>query len=305
MDGLTKGIVATIVLVVLLVVGLMVFRTVDQGETCVVTTFGKVSHIAGPGLNMRWPLIQSFNCFSSRMLIYETSDVPGESRADFTDVVVEANTNDGQQMQVRYGISFHVDPDKAILVYTEVARDNHGLVERVVKFHSRSKVRLTLQEHKAGKLYSGDIVGVQTEIETQLRELFKADHITLDAFVLRKISFDPDYIASIEQQQISKENIETKSYDAQAAVYTAQETAALATGDANAEIERAKGHSESVKIQAAADAESINLRGESLKNYPQILSLEFFEALKTINWALVPWDQIAPFMPIPPTGLGQ
>ena len=263
----TGGIIA----LVLIVAAFAILRTVDQGEICVVTAFGKVTRIASPGLNGRWPLVERFNCFSSRAAVYETSDAPGESQADYTDVTVNANTSDGQVIDVRYSVSFHIEPEQAMTVYTQVAKNNKEVVERVVKFYSRSHVRLILQENQADYLYSGSIIEVQSEVEAKLKDLFAENYVTLDSFVIRKISFDPDYVAAIEQQQIAKENIETAQYNSQAAVYSAQQTAELAKGQAQANIEIAKGDAESIRIKAIAEAEALATKGQALRSLPEML----------------------------------
>lgn len=301
MEKGTKVLMTVGVFVVLVIIlGFMTIRNIEQGEVCVVTAFGKVNRMASPGFNLKMPFfVERFNCFSTRLLVYETGDEPGQSQADYTDIVVEANTADGQVIQVRYSVSFHVEPNAAMTVYTKVGRNDDDVVERVVKFHSRSKVRLTLQEYKADVLYSGNIVTVQTEIEDQLDVLFAANNVSLDAFVLRKISFDPDYVAAIEQQQIAKENIETAQYQSQAAVYEAQKNIEIAKGQAQANIELAKGEAEAVKIQAAADAEALSLKGVALRNFPEMLKLEMIQALKYAKFMFFPSDSITPFLPLP------
>ena len=292
-------------LAVLLCVAVVVFlsgiRIVDQGEVCAVTTWGKITHTVSPGFTWRWPLVQFYRCYSTRAVIYETSDNVEESQADYKDYVVEANTTDGQQIGVKYSISVHIKEGDATYVYTNVGKDMSEVIERVVKFYSRSVVRLTMQEYQADQLYTGDVFEVQSGIEQKLSELFTENHVVLNAFVLRKIDFDADYVQTIEAQQIAKEKIETAQYDAQAAVFSAQQTIELATGTAGAKGEQAKGDAQAAIINAEAEAKAIALRGQALEQFPQVLQLNFIEMLKFANFMFFPSDTITPFFPLPPT----
>jgi regulator of protease activity HflC (stomatin/prohibitin superfamily) len=287
--GIKPGSVIAGVLVLFAVL-MLVFgiRNVDQGETCAITTFGKISGIANTGFNIRLPIVQTYHCFSQRDLVYETGEQPEKSNADFTDVTVDANTSDGQQVQVRFSESFHTERQDVMDVYSNVATDDREVVERVVKFYSRSVVRLTMQEYPSDILYSGNLAKVQDEIFKKLDPLFTAKKIKLTAFVLRKLDFDPDYVAANEKKQIAKEGITTAEYEAKAAVYTAQKTAELARGESQAMIEKAKG-----------EAEAITIKGTALRNFPEMLKLNFIEVLKLSKFMFLPSDGITPFLPLP------
>ena len=278
------GVLALIVILVLL----FGIRNVDQGETCAITTFGKITGIANTGFNLRLPIVQSYHCFSQRDLIYETGEDPDKSNADYTDITVDANTSDGQQIDVRFSISFHTEPQNVVDVYSNVATDDREVVERVVKFYSRSVVRLTMQEYAADVLYSGNLLQVQNEIFKKLDLLFAAKKIKLTAFVLRKLDFDPDYVIANERKQIAKEGITTAEYEAKAAVYQAQKIAELARGESQAMIEKAKG-----------EAEAITIKGTALRNFPEMLKLNFIEVLKLSKFMFLPSSGIIPFLPLP------
>jgi len=298
------GTAVAVVLIVLVIVLGSSARTVDAGETCVVVRFGEIRGHLSQGLHFVTPLVTSLRCYPLRTVVYETSDQPNESKADYTDFTVDANTSDGQQVQITFGVGFHIEPDEAEYVYRNVGATTIQVVERVVKFNARSVVRKIAQDFEASALYTGDIFRFEEDIRVQLETLFAAQHITLDTFALRKIAFDENYVQAIEQQQIAKEGIETARFQSQAAEFEANRTAALAKGDAQASIERATGNAEAVRIAAAAEADAIRLRGEALKSFPEVLQLNFIEALRTIQWMVLPSD-IVPLIPFESFGGGQ
>lgn len=283
------GPLAIILLIVLIVLASTGFaRVVDAGEACAVTTFGDVTAVAGPGFHFRIPIVQQFNCYSTRGMVYETSREPGESHADFRDVFVDAQTSDGQPITVTFSVRFYVPKENVRDVYAKVGENMNMVTERVVKFHSRSVVRLTMQRYPAQQLYSGDVFNVEADIGQRLQALFAEKGVVLDSFALRKIAFDDDYVAAIEQQQIAQEQIETARYQAQAAIYQAEKTVQLAKGDAQAEIERARG-----------DAQAIEERGKALDKYPQILQLEFIKQLTGVSWGILPSEGLTPLIALP------
>jgi regulator of protease activity HflC (stomatin/prohibitin superfamily) len=292
----TLAVIAVVLAVILVPFSLI---TVDASETCAITTWGRLVGQASSGLHWRTPLVTHFRCYTQRGVVYEASANPDTSEADYTDFTVEAQTSDGQQIDVTYSVRFYIAPENVQSVYANVGENMHLIAERVVKFHSRSIVRLTMQEYAASTLYTGSITGVQSEIETELTTLFAASGVTLDSFVLRKIDFDPDFIQAIEAQQIARENIETANFQAQSAEFEADRIGVLARGEADAAIERARGEAQRQRLLADAEAYSITVRGEALKNNPALVQWEFVRNLATAKWMILPDTGITPLLPVP------
>jgi regulator of protease activity HflC (stomatin/prohibitin superfamily) len=292
-------------LAILIVVLLVVFassgfmRVVDAGEACAVTTFGDITGVAGPGFHLRLPLAQHFNCFSTRALVYEASKEPGESDADFTDVIVDAQTSDGQSVTVTFSVRYYVPQGSVMDVYRQVGENMALVNERVVKFHSRSVVRLTMQKYPAQQLYSGDVFKVETDISERLNTLFGVKWVVLDSFSLRKIAFDDNYVGAISQQQIAQVQIETARFQAEAAKYEAEKNVELAKGDAQAEVERAKGDAQAEIERARGDALAIEERGKALDKHPRILQLEFINQLTGVSWGILPSEGLTPLIALP------
>jgi regulator of protease activity HflC (stomatin/prohibitin superfamily) len=266
-------------------------RQVSAGEACVVTRFGKVRSVAEPGLN--FGIGNKYQCFSTRSLVYETVENPRESGADFTDFPVDARTRDGQQIdRVTYSVRFRLPPDRAATTFREVARTTDQIVERVVKFHSRSIVRNSMQEYPADKLYSSQIDDVVKEIEAEIRPELESKGLILEAFTIRKIDFNEAYEQAVNARQIAAENVKRAEQEALAAETKAK-------GEALAEIEKAKGDAEAQRLRAAAEAESIRLRGEALRLNPSVAQLEFFEAIKAGKVQFLPSNGIQTLLPVP------
>ena len=294
------AIVAAAVIFFGLIVGGLAYTPVEVGTVTLVKRFGGLTgQVLEPGLHWRAPFIDQIVTIPTVVQSYETSDNPGASGADYTDLPVNAQTVDGQQISIKYTVLFRISPDKAVDIVQNVGRLRE-VVENVVKAHSRNLTRLSAQSHTAEDLYSGEgIFAYEDNVRDALAKEFEKYGIFLDDFLVRKIDFDTEYINAIEQQQIAQEAIQTAQYQAEAAEYEKQ-----------GQIRLAEAGAERIKLLAAADAErqrlladseaySIQMRGEALKDYPELVQWEFVRNLEGIQWGILPGDGITPLMPLP------
>jgi regulator of protease activity HflC (stomatin/prohibitin superfamily) len=230
---------------------------------------------------------------------YETSDKPGQSDADFTDIPVNAQTVDGQQIVIKYTVIFRIPPENAVSILQNVGPLGE-VVENVVKAHSRNLTRLLAQGYTAEGLYSGDgIFDYQETVRTQLGAEVGRYGVLLDDLLIRKIEFDGDYIAAIEQQQIAQEQIETAQYQAQAAEHQRDQQITLGEGDKERAILMAQAEAEQVRLAADAEAYSIETRGEALRDNPELIQWEFVKNLSGVQWGIMPDSSVTPLLPVP------
>jgi hypothetical protein len=59
-----------------------------------------------------------------------------------------------------------------------------------------------------------------------------------------------------------------------------------------------------VKLLAEAEAESIQLKGEALSRYPDVIQLEFVVSLSDpdgrVTWGILPQEGVLPFLDVTP-----
>ena len=283
-----------------LIVGGLAYTPVDAGTVVVVKRFGGLTgQVFEPGLHWRAPFIDQIVTIPTVVQSYETSDNPGISGADYTDLPVNAQTVDGQQITIKYTVLFRIPPDQAVDIVQNVGRTRE-VVENVVKAHSRNLTRLSAQSHTAEDLYSGEgIFAYEDDVREALAEEFEKYGVLLDDFLVRKIDFDTEYINAIEQQQIAQEAIETAQYQADAAEYEKQRQIRLAEAEAEGIKLQAAAEAERMRLLADAEAYSIEARGEALKEYPELVQWEFVRNLEGIQWGILPGEGITPLMPLP------
>jgi regulator of protease activity HflC (stomatin/prohibitin superfamily) len=254
-------------------------------------------------------------------MVYVTEEQPGGYRRGsgmYQDYPTDTTTADGQQISVKYSVRFRIDPNKVTKIASEIG-DEEQVFEKVVKFHTRILARNIPKEYAALDLYTGNIQQVQDKFEEELRPVLSSKGVLLEAFGLRKIDFQEDYVQAIEQKQIEAENVTTEKNRAEQAKWKAQSAIEAAKGEAEATIENARGDAERIKLLAAGDAErikllaeaeaeAIRLKGEILQQYPEIVQFEFVQSLSNpdsnVSWGIIPQDSVLPFLNVSPEGTG-
>jgi regulator of protease activity HflC (stomatin/prohibitin superfamily) len=314
-------IVAGIALFFAFIVFVSSYTQIDYGTVGMVTRFGRITNrIMQPGLNWRVPFVERVVVYRTQEMVYATATNLDEyGPGTYSDFPTDTTTADGQQITVKYSVRFRIDPARITQIANEIG-DEEDVVEKVVKFHSRILARNIPKEYEALDLYTGNVQQVQEEFEVQLRPLLGKKGVVLEAFGLRKIDFRDDYVQAIEQKQIEAENVTTEKNRAEQAKWKAQSAIEEAKGQAAATIENARGDAEKIKLLAVGDAEKIKLlsqaeaeairvKGEILKQYPEIIQLQFVESLSdpdgNVTWGIMPQSNIMPFLNITPEEMSE
>jgi prohibitin 1 len=269
-----KIIIGVIIFVVVLVVLINSFVVVQAGNVRVLTQFGKTVGVTFyPGIHVKIPFIQNTLNYSTRQVTYETSDSPEASMANYRDYAVDTTSSDGQQIKIKYTIRFSIDGKQAEWILNNIGTMDQ-LVEKVVKTEARSLSRNIPKKYTALQLYSEQVFTVQSEIGETLRPIFEDNGIIMDEFLLRKIDFTDEYFNVLEEKQIAEERIEVERNV----------------------LEQERIRKEQAIIRAEAEAQEITIRGESLREYPEIIQLEFIQKLSpNISWGILP-DDIVPLI---------
>ncbi|WKZ29740.1 MAG: prohibitin family protein [Candidatus Dojkabacteria bacterium] len=223
------------VFVLVVVVALMSTTQIQFGTTGVITRFGALTdRTLQPGLHFKIPFVDDVVVYRTQKIIYETSDNPRTSEADYTDFPVETTSKDGQAVSIRYSVRFSIDPTKVQTVASTLGRENE-VIEKVVKTDSRIFARNVPRGFTAEELYSGNVQDVEQEIVELLRPSFEKNGLILDEFGIRGITFSQDYQATIESKQIEKEKINIEEYKAQQEEFRKQQKITQAQADAEAQ----------------------------------------------------------------------
>lgn len=229
------GVVGIVLLLILVLSG---FRTIDSGEVGVVTRFGKVTgRILEPGAHVVTPLVDGVTKYNTKKVTYETSTAEKQktSEADYKDFTVDTNTEDGQPVDIAYTVRFSVDPTRATWVAQNIGGQD-ALVEKIVKTESRIWARNVPRRFSAEALYTGEgSQKVQEEISVQLKPVFEQNGLVLDTVGLREIVFDDNYISAIKAKQVAAVQVETEQNKAAQAKF--RKEASITDAEAQAQAQ--------------------------------------------------------------------
>jgi regulator of protease activity HflC (stomatin/prohibitin superfamily) len=126
-------------------------------------------------------------------------------------------------------------------------------------------------------------------IETQLSEKLAENGLSLVDFVLRNITFSPEYAASVEQKQIAEQQVEQQKFVVEQKKQEALQAVELARGESEARIIAAEGAAQARMIEAQAEADALELLSGILQDNPDLLTYQYINKLApTINTMLLP-----------------
>jgi regulator of protease activity HflC (stomatin/prohibitin superfamily) len=98
-------------------------------------------------------------------------------------------------------------------------------------------------------------------------------------FVLRNITFSPEYAASVEQKQIAEQQAQQAKLVVEQKKQEAEQARQSAQGLADAAVIRAKGDADARLIQADAEAKALLLIADALRENPELITYQYVTKL--------------------------
>ncbi len=182
---------------------------------------------------------------------------------------VDSRTKDGQTVNLDVTVLFHVVPAEAGDLYLTW---NENYLSGFVRPTSRAIVREIVSKYTAEQIYGEARVQLGTDIKEAISERFTKEHLALTDFLVRNITFSPDFTNAIEQKVVAAQNLERAKTDALTAKTQAE-------GRANAVIAAANGDAQSVEINAKAQAEALRLVSEQIAANPSLIQYGYVQKL--------------------------
>ncbi|MHB1343856.1 MAG: prohibitin family protein [Thermoleophilia bacterium] len=283
-------------IVLLLIISLgSAYTQVEAGTVGVVKRLGQVqTQVFDPGFHFKFPFVDEVVVYSTKVTSYEASESPEGSMANYTDYVVDSTTSDGQTVQITFTVLFRIPSEGAAAIAQEVG-DMDSVVENVIKAFARSISREVPKGLSAEELYTQKgQADAQALIQGRLETAFSQHGVIIDQYLVRRITFAPDYVAAVEAKQIAKQNALTEANN-----IARQEAIKKQT------IINAEGEAEKLKIEAAGEAAAISLKQEALAQNPLVIQYEFVQRLSpNIEWGILP-DNIIPLIDVKGLTAGQ
>ncbi|MFL7814087.1 MAG: prohibitin family protein, partial [Anaerolineales bacterium] len=250
--GTVTGIIVAVAAAVLLntlSAGLVFIQPQERGVVIsAVAPKGYREDVLQPGLRWVIPYAETVKTYSISKETYTMSIAHEEGEIQGDDSI-SARTADGQEVYIDASIIFSLDPSEVLNVHI-IWQDRYvnGLVRPTV----RGVIRDAVSQFRVNEVYSTKRDLLKSEIEDELRTALENNGLLLSDFVLRNITFTPEYAASIEQKQIAEQLAQQAEYIVEQRKQEAEQARQVAEGVKDAAIIEAEGEAEAKVINAKA-----------------------------------------------------
>lgn len=295
----TVIIVAAFAIIATLVAGGMVFIEPQERGVVIsaISPQGYRDKPLDPGLRWIIPFAERVELYPISRQTYTMSIAPSEGQIANDDSIT-ARTADGQEIYIDASIIFQINPDEVVNVHI---RWQDRYTDELVRAQARGIIRDAVSQFGVEEVYSTRRLDLTSTITEQLTIKLEENGLTLVDFVLRNITFSPEYAASIEQKQIAEQTAEQAKFVVEQKRQEAEQARQVAQGRADAAVIDAKGIAEARIIEAEAEAEALAVIAGVLEGNPDLLTYEYISKLSpSIQTMLLPSN--SPFVFTLPEG---
>lgn len=248
-----------------------------------------------PGLSWIVPFLENVKIYPISKQTYTMSIAPLEGQVQGDDSVT-ARTSDGQEIFVDASVIYRVDPGQVVGVHIAWQdRYNDDLVRPL----ARGVIRDAVSQFRVDEVVSTKRAEMSTIITKVLSQKLEDNGLILEDFILRNITFSPEYAASVEQKQIAEQLAQQAKFIVEQRKQEAEQARQVAKGLADSVVIKAEGDAKSVIINAEANAKALALVAEPLRDNKELLTYTYIQKLSpNIQAMLLPSNN--PFLfPLP------
>lgn len=244
------------------------------------------------GLHWIIPILEKAVRYPIYWQTYTMSNKPFEGHVRGDDSIV-ARTSDGQEVALDCSIIFRIDPEQVLRVHIDW-QDRY--LTDYVRPAVRGIVRTLVSKYSVDEVNSAKRADLEKSLNQQMRVSLDGKGFILDQFLLRNISFSPEYAAAVEFKQVALQRVIEKQHEA-------DQIRKLAAGQADAVLIRARAEAEARIIQANAESRALQVIGQALAKKPDLLVYQYINKLSpNIRVMLVP-NNVPYLLPLPASDL--
>lgn len=227
---MTKALVILSIIFIGLIALACAFVKVDQGERAVILRFGEAITTLDPGLHFKIPIVDKAVYFETRIQRFSSE--------------AKAATFDLQDVNTKIAVNFRVDNTKVLQIYEEMGTQ---YLQRVVDPAIQEIVKAVTANYRAEELITNR-EEVRRDVETRLQERLQNRYIFVEAISLTDFSFSESFSQAIEEKVTAEQQKLKAEIDLERIEVEALQVETEAKGRSNAEIERARGQAEAIRI---------------------------------------------------------
>jgi regulator of protease activity HflC (stomatin/prohibitin superfamily) len=240
-----------------------------------------------PGLRWIIPFFESVITYPISRQTYTMSIASSEGDIQGDDSIT-ARTADGQEIFVDASVIYAIDPAEAVQVHIDW-QDRY--TDELVRPVARGVIRDVVSQYKVEEVVTTKRVEMTNQISSDMQQKLANNGLSLVNFILRNITFSPEYAASVEQKQIAEQQAQQAAFVVEQRRQEAEQARQVAQGQADANVIQAQGAADARLIQAQAEAQALQLIASALQNNENLLLYQYINQLAPgIQVMLVPND---------------
>lgn len=180
------------------------------------------------------------------------------------DESISFQTIEGLSVNADIGISYHIRPDKVTDIFQKYRKGINEITDIYLRNMVRDALVTAASDRSIETVYGAGKADLIAEVEQRVREQVQPIGIEIEKiYWIGELRLPQNVVAAINAK------IQATQMAAQR-----QNEVAQAKAEADKAIEAARGEAESKLAVARAEAESIRIKGEALRQNPNIVALE-------------------------------
>lgn len=244
-----------------------------------------------PGLRWIVPFVERVVYYPVSRQTYTMSIAANEGQIQGDDSIT-ARTADGQEIFVDASVIYQINPDKVVSLHI-LWQNRYS--DELVRAQSRGIIRDAVSQFGVEDVVTDKRFELVSYINDELNNKFEENGLMLVDFVLRNITFSPEYAASVEQKQVAEQQAKQAAFVVEQKRQEAQQVIETAKGDAEAAVIAAEGRAKARLVEAQAEADALKLIEEAIANNPELLTYQYITKLApSIDTMLLPSE--SPFV---------
>jgi regulator of protease activity HflC (stomatin/prohibitin superfamily) len=294
--GLVLGMIVLAALLTVVSSGLVFMQPEERGVVIsALAPKGYREEALQPGLRWVVPFFETVVTYPISRQTYTMSIAPSEGAITGDDSVT-ARTSDGQELFIDASVIFAIDPEKVIDVHIDWKK---RYVDELVRPQARGIIRDAASQFAVEEIVTSQRDAFKESMQNVLAQKMSENGLILIDFVLRNITFSPEYAASVEQKQIAEQLAQQAALIVEQRRQEAEQARQVAEGQADAAVIAAQGRADARIIEAEAEANALRLIAAALADNPDLITYTYIQKLAPgIQVMLVPNDN--PFLlPLP------
>jgi prohibitin 2 len=221
----------------------------------------------GEGIHVLVPVLQQVTLYDTRQQELTLARARGDQ--------ITARSSEGLEIVVDVTVLYQIVGSEAARLHQDIGTSYE---EIRVRPEVRSQIRDGISEFDAANLISSERDDLQRMIEESLVSALQDDNVRVLSVLLREVSIPESITKAIEEKQAAEQQVAVEENRRKQSEIAAQRRVIEATGERDAAVAQAEG-----------EAEALRLRGEALRENPEIIQLEVAQRLApTLQTILLP-----------------